>query len=101
VDTDQDGRLDGAQLERFVAALRPDRPPPDPASHAAMMEEIGAPGGLVTLAMFVDWQQAQEAGQPEVGLYPNVTSQYSSATPYKISLQAQSLLSESDDRMHP
>eukprot|EP01047_Picozoa_sp_COSAG01_P099641 COSAG01_NODE_29622_length_633_cov_1.578652_1_plen_201_part_01 len=40
VDADKDGRLDAAQLERFVASLAPGQPV-DPASHAAMMEEIG------------------------------------------------------------
>jgi hypothetical protein len=35
VDADKDGRLDAAQLERFVASLAPGQPV-DPASHAAM-----------------------------------------------------------------
>lgn len=64
VDADQDGRLDAAQLERFVASVAPGQPV-DPASHAAMMEEIGAPDGLVTLAMYVDWLGQRTAGGVE------------------------------------
>ena len=64
-DTDADGKLDSAQLKRFRDSLTPGQPP-DFAAHGAMMAEIGAPGGLVTLAMYVDWL-AKERGAGGAG----------------------------------
>ncbi len=74
VDTDKDGKVNAEQLEQFVASLTPGQDL-GPASHASMMEEIGATDGLVTLAMYVDWQQnARQVASAEPEPEPELRS---------------------------